>query len=181
MSREEVEFLARFLLGEPRIGASEGLVLEALARATGSSLESVRRAYMFTGDLGDLAQMLLSGVRPESVTLQLFRPVRPMLAEMAGSVREAMRECGGSAALEFKYDGVRLQIHKRGEEVRLFTRRLSDVTQSLARRRAAGAREDPRKRGCDRLRGCELPRGQAGPLPGPRAPGEEEGGRVEDG
>jgi DNA ligase-1 len=131
MSREEVEFLARFLLGEPRIGANEGLVLEALARATGSSLESVRRAYMFAGDLGDLARMLLSGVKPESVTLQLFRPVKPMLAEMAGSVREALRECGGRAALEFKYDGVRLQIHKRGEEVRLFTRRLSDVTRSL--------------------------------------------------
>ncbi len=131
MGRDEVEFLARFLLGEPRIGANEGLVLEALARAVGADAGEVRRAYMFAGDLGDLAQMLLSGVKPSEVTLRLFHPVRPMLAEMAASMREALRECGGRAALEFKYDGIRLQIHKRGREVRLFTRRLTDVTPSL--------------------------------------------------
>jgi len=131
MSEEEAELLARFIMGEPRLGANEGLLLEALARAVGADLESVRRAYMFAGDIGDLAELLLSGVKPEGVTLQLFRPVKPMLAEMAGSVREALRECGGRAALEFKYDGIRLQIHKRGWEVRLFTRRLTDVTGSL--------------------------------------------------
>lgn len=131
MSENEVEFLARFLLGEPRIGASEGVILEALARAVGSSLESVRRAYMFTGDLGELAKTLLEGAKPESISLQLFRPVRPMLAEMARDVREALKECNGRAAVEFKYDGVRLQIHKKGREIRLFTRRLSEVTSSL--------------------------------------------------
>ncbi|MEM2794579.1 MAG: RNA ligase family protein, partial [Thermofilaceae archaeon] len=62
---------------------------------------------------------------------QLFRPVRPMLAEMASDVRRALKECGGQAALEFKYDGIRIQVHKRGKEVRLFTRRLSNVTHSL--------------------------------------------------
>jgi len=131
MSEEEVELLARFIMGEPRLGANEGLLLEALAKTTGADIESVRRAYMFAGDIGDLAELLLSGVKPESVTLQLFRPVKPMLAEMAGSVREALKECSGRAALEFKYDGIRLQIHKRGREIRLFTRRLTDVTSSL--------------------------------------------------
>ncbi|MEM0494209.1 MAG: ATP-dependent DNA ligase [Thermofilum sp.] len=131
MSRREVEFLARFLLGEPRLGAREGIILEALARAVSAQLEEVRRAYMFSGDLGDLAQLLLSGVSPSEVRLRLFHPVKPMLAEMARSLREALRESGGRAALEFKYDGVRLQVHKRGGEVRLFTRRLTDVTSSL--------------------------------------------------
>lgn len=131
MSRKEVEFLARFLLGEPRVGAREGLVLEALAKAVSAPLEEVRRAYMFSGDLGDLAQLLLSGARPSEVKLRLFHPVRPMLAEMAKSLREALRECGGRAAVEFKYDGVRLQVHKQGSKVRLYTRRLTDVTSSL--------------------------------------------------
>lgn len=131
MGWEEVEFLARFILGEPRLGANEGLVLEALASARGADSEAVRKAYMFAGDIGDLAYRLLSGVRPESIGLALFRPVRPMLAEMANDVREALRDCGGRAALEFKYDGVRLHIHKRGNEVRLFTRRLTEVTSSL--------------------------------------------------
>lgn len=131
MSQREVDYLARFLLGEPRIGAHEGVILEALARAVSAPLEEVRRAYMFAGDLGDLTQLLLSGVSPSEVKLRLFHPVKPMLAEMARSLREALRECGGKAAVEFKYDGVRLQIHKKGGEIRLFTRRLTDVTQSL--------------------------------------------------
>lgn len=131
MSEEEAELLARFIMGEPRLGANEGLLLEALAKAVDADIESVRKAYMFAGDIGDLAEALLSGVKPQSVTLQLFRPVKPMLAEMGRDVREALKECGGRAAVEFKYDGIRLQIHKRGRTVRLFTRRLTDVTSSL--------------------------------------------------
>jgi len=131
MEWDEIEMLARFILGEPRLGANEGLILEALARASEAPLDAVRRAYMFVGDIGDLAELLLRGTRPEQVSLQLFRPVRPMLAEMARDLREAMKECGGVAAVEFKYDGVRLHIHKRGDEVRLFTRRLNEVTQQL--------------------------------------------------
>lgn len=131
MSWEEVEFLARFIFGEPRLGANEGLVLEALARAFGANPDAVRKAYMFAGDIGDLTQQLFKGVKPEQIELQLFRPVRPMLAEMARDIREALKECGGRAAVEFKYDGVRLHIHKRGSEVKLYTRRLTDVTSSL--------------------------------------------------
>ena len=131
MDPEEVEMLARFIFGEPRLGANEGLVLEALARACGASPEAVRKAYMFAGDIGDLAELLLKGVRPEQVELRLFHPVRPMLAEMARDVREALKECGGRAVVEYKYDGVRLQVHKRGREVKLYTRRLTDVTSSL--------------------------------------------------
>lgn len=131
MGWDEVELLARFILGESRLGANEGLIIEALSRACESDAEAVRKAYMLAGDIGDLATLLLSGVRPEQVGLQLFRPIRPMLAEMARDMRGALRECGGKAAVEFKYDGVRLHIHKRGREIRLFTRRLSEVTTSL--------------------------------------------------
>ncbi|MEZ0345370.1 MAG: ATP-dependent DNA ligase [Infirmifilum sp.] len=131
MSPVEVEYFARFILGEPRLGANEGLILEALSRTSGASLEAVRRAFMLAGDVVELARLLLSGVKPEDVRLELFRPVRPMLAEMAKDVREALKECGGRAAVEFKYDGVRLHVHKKGREVRLFTRRLADVTSNL--------------------------------------------------
>lgn len=131
MDEVELEYLIRFITGEPRIGANEGMVLEALAKLANTDYDTVRRVYMFTGDLGDLAKSILEGRRPEEITLQLFRPVKPMLAEMASDVRRALKECGGRAALEFKYDGVRIQIHKKGGKVRLFTRRLSDVTQSL--------------------------------------------------
>ncbi|MEM1508370.1 MAG: ATP-dependent DNA ligase [Thermofilaceae archaeon] len=131
MDKLEFEYFIRFITGEPRIGANEGIVLEALAKVANVDYDTVRRAYMFTGDLGDLTKSILEGARLEEITLQLFRPVRPMLAEMASDVRRALKECGGQAALEFKYDGIRIQVHKRGKEVRLFTRRLSNVTHSL--------------------------------------------------
>jgi len=130
---EEAAYLVRFLSGEPRLGANEGLMLEALSTVAGVPLDAVRRAYMFVGDLGELASITLSRGRQGlmAVGLQVFRPVRPMLAEMASDLREALRECGGVAAVEFKYDGIRLQVHMRGSRVRLFTRRLTDVTDSL--------------------------------------------------
>ncbi len=133
LDKSELEYLVRFIFGEPRVGANEGLVLEALARVAGVDLETVRRAYMFKGDLGELAEIAVAGGAEglRQIRLELFRPVKPMLAEMLRDVRSALKECGGIAAFEFKYDGVRLQIHKRDSEVRLFTRRLTDVTGSL--------------------------------------------------
>ena len=133
LSGEEVEYLARILFGEVRIGAAKGIVMEAIAKAAGCSLEEVKRAYMFLSDLGDVAEVALEKGRGglRRVNLELFKPVKPMLAEMCYDLREALREHGGVTAFEWKYDGVRVQIHVRGGKVRIFTRRLSDVTSSL--------------------------------------------------
>ena len=133
LEEKEIEYLFRMIFGEPRLGANEGLVLEAIAKLVDVDVSKVRKAYMFISDIGHLAHLAVKkgakGIL--NVNLQLFRPVKPMLAEMAQDVREALKECGGRASLEYKYDGIRLQVHKRGKDIKLFTRRLTDVTESL--------------------------------------------------
>lgn len=133
LTDEGKEYLLRSIFGEMRIGASEGVVLEALASVCGCSLDAIRRAYMFVGDLGELAEIVIKKGKEgvESVTLELFRPVKPMLAEMAYDLGKVLKEHGGKTALEYKYDGIRVQIHGKGGKIRVFTRRLSDITQSV--------------------------------------------------
>jgi DNA ligase-1 len=131
-TRDEREFLARLILGELRQGAQEGLVVEAVARAAGVSAAQVRRALMLEGDLRPVARAALrEGARGlERFQVELFRPLQPMLASPAEDVPEALGELG-QAAFEWKLDGGRIQVHKGGEEVRVFTRRLNDVTARL--------------------------------------------------
>jgi DNA ligase-1 len=128
----EQQFLRSLLLGELRQGALEGLMLEAVARATGIGDERLRRAVMAAGDLGPVAQAVLA--RGEAgladFSIQLFRPLQPMLAQTAGDVAEALEELG-EAALEFKLDGARVQAHKSGDEVRIFSRGMKDVTAAV--------------------------------------------------
>lgn len=129
----EAKCLVKVIGSEMRHGFSEGLMEEAIARAFGAQLELVRKANMLAGSLGFVAQIAKKeGARGlASVTISVFRPVKPMLAEAAENVREALREHGGETCFEYKLDGARIQIHKRGTEVRIFSRRLSDVTRSL--------------------------------------------------
>ena len=131
--REEVEVLVRIIFGEMRIGVNEGVMLEALAEASGTPLALVRRALMLTGNLGEVALIAvtqgekgLSGVKPE-----LFVPLKPMLAETTNDAEEALREHGGRTVFEYKFDGARVQIHRLGDEVRVYSRRLTDVTESV--------------------------------------------------
>ncbi len=128
----EREYMVRMILGEMRIGASTGLVLEAIGKAGGADLELVRRAHLTLGDVGLLAEIALREGRGalEEMDLQLFNPVRPMLAEMAYDFDEVFRS-HGRTAFEFKFDGARIQIHRRLNDFRIFSRRLSDVTRSL--------------------------------------------------
>jgi len=130
---EEREVLLREISGEMRIGVNEGVMLEGIAEAAGIDLESVRSAHMFLGDLGRVAEIALvegaEGLRSHG--LRLLSPVKPMLAEMAEDAQAVLREHGGRTAVEFKLDGARIQIHRKGHEVRIFSRRLSDVTASL--------------------------------------------------
>ena len=131
-TREEQDFLFRLVTGELRQGAVEGLMLEAVAKAAGVPAEGVRRARMMAGDLPSVAKAALSGdpAGLASFGTQLFRPVHPMLAGSAEDASEAIGELG-EAALEYKLDGARIQIHKSGDQVAVYSRRLNDVTAAV--------------------------------------------------
>jgi DNA ligase-1 len=130
---EEREFLARIIGGELRTGVSHGLVLEAIAAAAGARLDLVRRAALFLGDLSAVAALARAGGEAAlaAVAPRPFVPLLPMLAEIAPDVDEVLRAHGGRTTLEFKYDGARVQVHRDGDRVAVWTRRLSDVTRSL--------------------------------------------------
>jgi DNA ligase-1 len=126
---DEQEFLVRLLSGELRQGALAGVLAEAVAKAAGASGDAVRQAAMMCGDLGEVAcAALLEGVDALArYSIQIFRPVEPMLASPADSVEDAL-EAFGEAAFEVKLDGARIQAHKSGDDVRVFSRALRDVT-----------------------------------------------------
>ena len=131
-TESEQEFLVRLLSGELRQGAQESVVAEAVAKAARAPAAAVRQAAMLCGDLGEVARAaLVDG--PQSLSkyaIQLFRPIEPMLASPAGSVLEAM-DAFGEAAFELKLDGARIQVHKSGGQVRVFSRALRDVTSAV--------------------------------------------------
>lgn len=126
---DEQKFLIGLLTGELRQGALEGIMLDALAKAAAVPVERVRRAAMMAGTLPAIARGLLqdgeAGLAP--FTVQLFCPVQPMLAQTAEDVAGAIGDMG-KASLEYKFDGARVQVHKAGDEVRVYSRGLNDVT-----------------------------------------------------
>jgi DNA ligase-1 len=128
----ERDFLARLILGELRQGAVEGLMREAVARAAAVPPEAVRRAVMAVGQLDAAARVALTEGRAglDRLGVSLFRPVQPMLAQAAADPDDALRLLG-EAALEWKLDGARIQVHKSGDEVRVFSRQLRDVTPAV--------------------------------------------------
>jgi DNA ligase-1 len=137
---EEQDFLLRLLGGELRQGALEGVMLEAIAAASGLPAADVRRAAMLTGHLGSVARIALGRGEEEGaaglarLAVALHRPVQPMLATPADDIADAMARLG-TAALEWKVDGARVQVHKApsatGSEVKVYTRALKDVTASV--------------------------------------------------
>ncbi len=129
----EVEVLVRIVFGEMRIGVNEGMMLEGIAEAAGVEPKHVRRALMLTGDLGEIAGIALTGGEEGlgRVGVRMFVPLKPMLAVMAYDIAEVIEEHGGRTAFEYKFDGARIQIHRRGDDVRVYSRRLTDVTDSL--------------------------------------------------
>ena len=131
---EEQEFLLHLVMGDLRQGALEGLVTEAVARAAGLEPGAVRRATMLAADLGRVAHTVLTegAAGLTSFRVELFRPLQPMLAQAAADVKDALTRLGeGEAAFEYKLDGARIQVHKAGDEVRVFSRQLNDVTQAV--------------------------------------------------
>ena len=129
---DEQEFLIRLGVGELRQGALEGLVTEAVARAAGLDAADVRRATMLAGDLGRVAHAALTqgAAGLAGFRIELFRPLQPMLAQAADNVQDALTRLG-EAAFEYKLDGARIQVHKGGDEVRVFSRQLNDVTAAV--------------------------------------------------
>jgi DNA ligase-1 len=110
----------------------ESLVLEAVARASGVAPDRIRRAVMLRGDAGTVGRAVLEGsdVELAGERIELFRPVKPMLASPADGVEDALARLG-PAILEYKFDGGRVQVHKEGDRVRVYTRRLNDETDAL--------------------------------------------------
>ncbi len=143
---DEQDFLVRLLFGELRQGALEGVLVDAVGRAAGIPAARIRRAAMLAGDLSMVAQPAMFGGDQglSAFTLQLFKPVQPMLADSAADVSDALANLG-EASLEYKLDGARVQVHKGGDAVRVYSRNLRDVTAAvpevLALVRALPARE----------------------------------------
>ena len=130
---DERPILHRIVTGEMRTGVSDGLVLEAIAALAGGDLSATRRAALFLGDLSAVAELVAAGgaAALSAVTPSPFVPLLPMLAEIATDFDEVLAAHGGRTALEYKYDGARIQLHRDGERVQIWSRRLSDVTRSL--------------------------------------------------
>jgi DNA ligase-1 len=128
----ESDFVRRLLVGELRQGALDGVMGEAIARAAGVPPSIVRRASMLSGDLRETARLALEGGASalQGIGLRVLRPLLPMLASTAESVEEALAETKLSS-VEWKIDGVRIQVHRSGDEVRIFTRNLNDATDRL--------------------------------------------------
>ncbi len=128
-TEREQGFIGRVLLGEMRTGALEGVLTDAIARASDRPGDAVRRAAMLSGDLGETALLALTGTADEldAVGLVVGRPVQPMLAASAPSASAAL-ETTGEASVEYKLDGARIQVHRSGDSIRVFTRNLADIT-----------------------------------------------------
>jgi DNA ligase-1 len=125
---DEADFIRRLFTGELRQGALAGLMIDAVAKAAGVPGDLARRALMLSGDLTTAAGIALSegesGLR--EVGFEIFRPVFPMLASTAENVKVAMSDFE-HASVEWKLDGIRIQVHRRGDEVRIYTRNLNEI------------------------------------------------------
>jgi len=130
---EERQVLLAVLSGEMRTGVHDGLIQEAVARAAGAPPALVRRASFFVSDPSEVARVALTegAAGLEAIGVRLFVPLLPMLAEPTEDLARVLAEHGGRTALEVKYDGARIQVHRAGATVRIWSRRLTDVTASL--------------------------------------------------
>jgi DNA ligase-1 len=129
---DEVHFVRRLFTAELRQGALAGIMVDAVARAAGVSSALARRALMLSGDLTRTAEIAMTrgeeGLR--AVRFELFQPILPMLASTAETVGDAVASFA-LASIEWKVDGIRIQIHRRGDAVRIYTRNLNDITHAL--------------------------------------------------
>jgi len=132
-SPKEAKYIVRTVTGNLRLGIADMTVLDALAVAYGGGKEArelIERAYNISSDLGRVAEVVaekgLEGIKRFQVVV--FEPIRPMLAERLSSPEEILEKLGGKCVAEYKYDGERVQVHKKGDEVMLYSRRLESIS-----------------------------------------------------
>jgi len=128
---EEARYITRTVLQNMRLGVGEGIIRDALSEAffKGENTEEIQRAYDLTTDFSKVARACVEGLESlESLEIEVFRPIRSMLARKVQTVEEGFDAVGRPAAIDYKYDGMRAQIHKDDDDVKVFTRRLEDVT-----------------------------------------------------
>jgi DNA ligase-1 len=130
---DEQRFLVRLLAGELRQGALEGVVLDAVVAAAGVPAAAVRRAFLLSGSLPDTAATALTGglAALEEERLRVGRPLRPMLASPGSSLEAALADLGADVTVEYKLDGARIQVHRDGDDVRVWTRTLREITDAV--------------------------------------------------
>ncbi|MGC8495798.1 MAG: ATP-dependent DNA ligase [Candidatus Micrarchaeia archaeon] len=150
-SPEEVKYIVRYPLGELRMGVGDATILEALALSYAGSRSfkpSLERAYNICSDLGYVGKVIASeGTSAiEGFKVTIFKPIRPALAERLPTAKEILEKMHGKAAVEQKYDGFRLQVHKNGNDVKLFSRRLENTTEMFPDIIEAVRKEIPAKR-----------------------------------
>jgi DNA ligase-1 len=129
----EAKYLLKIMIGEMRTGFQEGLMEIAVSKAFSVPLKIIQKATMFAGDIGEVAA-ICKKQGSEGVSrlgFKIFKPIKPMLAQTAENPKEAFEEHDGKTAFEYKLDGARIQIHKSHDGVKIFSRRLTDVTESL--------------------------------------------------
>ena len=131
-TEDEADFIRRLFTGELRQGALAGLMVDAVAKAAGVPGELARRALMLSGDLTRTAEIAITGGEGglREVGFEIFRPIFPMLASTAESAEAALAGFE-LASVEWKLDGIRIQIHRRRDDVRVYTRNLNDITETL--------------------------------------------------
>ncbi len=131
---EEAKYVARTFLQNMRLGVGEGIVRDALAEAffDGEHTEEIQRAYDLTNDFTQVAEACKDGIEAvKSLDMEIFQPVNSMLAKKVDTIEEGFETVGEPAGVDYKYDGMRAQIHLKDDEVKVFTRRLENVTRQF--------------------------------------------------
>ena len=131
---KEARYLARIIINNLRLGVGEGTIRDALAEAffDGEHKDKIQKAYDFTNDFAEVSKACREGLeKVESLELELNRPIKSMLAKKVETIEEGFEEVGEPAAIDYKYDGMRAQIHVKEGDVTVFTRRLEDVTEQF--------------------------------------------------
>jgi|AntDeeMinimDraft_6_1070357.scaffolds.fasta_scaffold00722_9 DNA ligase-1 len=131
---EEAKYIVRTFIENLRLGVGEGIVRDALAETffDGEYTEDIQRGYDFTNDFREVAEACKEGIDAvNKLEIELLKPINSMLAKKVETIQEGFEEVGKPAAIDYKYDGMRAQIHIKGDEVKVFTRRLEDVTKQF--------------------------------------------------
>lgn len=135
-SNLESKFILKLILGNLRLGIADFTILDAISLAFTNDKKNrkiLERAFNLSSDLGKIAFLLYEGdiSKVQSIKISIFVPIRPMLAERARNAKEALDKMNFNCLAEYKIDGERIQIHKKGERIELFTRNLEDVTNNF--------------------------------------------------